>query len=67
MAPHNKAHSMVSVGGIKRTNGTVKKSDRERERDRETGSKIEKESQKLIAFTFHPDQTFFTMQRGHCS
>jgi hypothetical protein len=23
------------------------------------------ESQKLIAFTFHPDETFFLMQRGH--
>jgi hypothetical protein len=44
---------MASGGRIKRTNWTVKKSDRERE------------SHKLIAVTYQADETFFTVQRGN--
>ena len=55
---------MASGGRIKRTNGKVKKAtENERERER----KKERERQKLIAFSLHPDETFFIMQRGQSS
>jgi len=54
-------HLITAFGGFRRRDKENKwygkKSDTERERA----------SQKLIAFTFHPDQIFFIMQRGHSS